>query len=431
MQPDKPSAKQALLEDRLSFEIKTVPRWRAFFGNLRYLFKKVAASSSETRWLLDSGSRHRALLENVKALLSRGARPEVSVQPVESAWLLPSRPRLRNMLDDVRALVSSSANLGAVTAAPVQTDLLLETPPWFQTVFRELFLWAKGAHSVECTVTAVPVPVPELFREHRFRKSSILLSVAVHGGLLVLALTLPAWLRSGSVQPTQAREIARLDTTPLVLYLPPKPTRAGGGGGGGRRETLPASLGRLPRAADRQLTPPTPKIVNPDPKLVVEPTVVVQDLAKLPSIDLPQLGLPTGVQGPPSSGPGTGGGIGNGQGGGVGPGEGPGVGPGSGGNIGGGPMRVGGGVLPPTVLYKVEPTYSEAARKAHYQGTVLLSAIIRKDGTIEIVKILRGLGLGLDENAIDALKRWKFRPGTHLGVPVDVALSIEVNFSLR
>ena len=85
----------------------------------------------------------------------------------------------------------------------------------------------------------------------------------------------------------------------------------------------------------------------------------------------------------------------------------------------------------PSIVYRVEPTYSEEARKAKYQGVVVLSAIVRKDGTIEILKVVRGLGLGLDENAIQALKQWKFRPGMKNGVPVDVALNIEVNFSLR
>ena len=74
---------------------------------------------------------------------------------------------------------------------------------------------------------------------------------------------------------------------------------------------------------------------------------------------------------------------------------------------------------------------AQEARKAKYQGVVVLSAIVRKDGTIEILKVVRGLGLGLDENAIQALKQWKFRPGMKNGVPVDVALNIEVNFSLR
>ena len=86
---------------------------------------------------------------------------------------------------------------------------------------------------------------------------------------------------------------------------------------------------------------------------------------------------------------------------------------------------------PPTVLSRVEPQYSEEARKARYQGTVVLEAIVRRDGTVDIQRVVRSLGFGLDENAIQALKQWRFRPGTRNGVPVDVSLNIEVNFNLR
>ncbi len=86
---------------------------------------------------------------------------------------------------------------------------------------------------------------------------------------------------------------------------------------------------------------------------------------------------------------------------------------------------------PPTILSRVEPQYSEEARKARYQGTVILEAIVRKDGTVDILHVVRSLGFGLDENAIQALKQWRFRPGLKNGVPVDVALNIEVNFNLR
>ena len=92
--------------------------------------------------------------------------------------------------------------------------------------------------------------------------------------------------------------------------------------------------------------------------------------------------------------------------------------------------RIGEGVTPPTLIYKREPAYSEAARNAKLQGTVLLSAIVRKDGSLESVKVLRGLGLGLDEKAIAALMTWRFRPGMKGGRPVDVAVNIEVNFRL-
>jgi len=96
-----------------------------------------------------------------------------------------------------------------------------------------------------------------------------------------------------------------------------------------------------------------------------------------------------------------------------------------------GVYRVGSGVTPPTVLSRIEPVYSEEARKAKIQGKVVLSAIVRKDGSLEVKKVVRGLGLGLDEEAIKALKKWRFRPGMRNGKPVDVALNIEVTFSLR
>ncbi len=96
-----------------------------------------------------------------------------------------------------------------------------------------------------------------------------------------------------------------------------------------------------------------------------------------------------------------------------------------------GVYRVGSGVTSPTVLSRIEPVYSEAAREAKLQGKVVLSAIVRKDGSLEVLRVVRGLGLGLDENAIKALKKWRFRPGKRNGKPVDVALNIEVTFSLR
>jgi TonB family protein len=95
------------------------------------------------------------------------------------------------------------------------------------------------------------------------------------------------------------------------------------------------------------------------------------------------------------------------------------------------PLKVGNGVLPPTIISRVEPQYTEEARKAHWKGTVVLEAVIRKDGSCTIVRVVRALGLGLDESAIDALKQWRFRPATLDGTPVDVSLNVEVNFNLK
>jgi TonB family protein len=194
----------------------------------------------------------------------------------------------------------------------------------------------------------------------------------------------------------------------------------------------PPSLGHPPRAADKQLVPPDPEPPkNPSPDLIVEPTVVAPELAQLRPITLLNIGDPNGVAGPPSSGPGNGGGIGNGDGHGVGPGKGPGVGPGEDGGSGGGNRnRVGGGVTGPVLIYRVDPAYSEEARKARFEGVVIVEAIVRRDGLVDVVNLVRRIGLGLDQNAIDAVKKWRFKPAMKNGSPVEVPVRVEVHFHL-
>jgi TonB family protein len=91
---------------------------------------------------------------------------------------------------------------------------------------------------------------------------------------------------------------------------------------------------------------------------------------------------------------------------------------------------VGGGVTAPALLYKVEPEYSEEARKAKYQGVVVLYVEVDPSGKAVNPRVVRSLGLGLDEKAIEAVRKWKFRPGYKDGKAVTVAATIEVNFRL-
>src|SRR5215472_15421044 len=212
--------------------------------------------------------------------------------------------------------------------------------------------------------------------------------------------------------------------------MPPKKQAMGGGGGGGDRSPLPASKGRLPKLALKQFTPPMAVVNNPDPKLTMEPSIIVPPDVTLPQVNMSQYGDPLARIGPPSNGPGSGGGIGSGSGGGVGSGKGGGFGPGEGGGMGGGVFRVGGGVSAPVVLYKVDPEYSEEARKAKYSGTVVLQLVVDSSGKARDVRVVRSLGLGLDEKAIEAVNKWKFRPGFRNGQPVAVMATIEVNFRL-
>jgi TonB family protein len=93
-------------------------------------------------------------------------------------------------------------------------------------------------------------------------------------------------------------------------------------------------------------------------------------------------------------------------------------------------FKVGGGISSPTLVHKVEPDYSDEARAALYQGTVVLAVTIDTDGTAQDMRVIRGLGLGLDEKALQAISQWKFKPGAKDGQPVPVMATIEVNFRL-
>ncbi len=88
------------------------------------------------------------------------------------------------------------------------------------------------------------------------------------------------------------------------------------------------------------------------------------------------------------------------------------------------------GALPPRATYTPEPEFSTAARKAKFQGTVIVQIVIDKRGDVTRVKLERGLGYGLDENAMEAVKIWRFTPATKNGQPVAVRMKIEVSFNL-
>ena len=82
-------------------------------------------------------------------------------------------------------------------------------------------------------------------------------------------------------------------------------------------------------------------------------------------------------------------------------------------------------------ITRVEPTYPEVARKARIAGIVIVECIIDKSGNVTNVQVLKPLPFGLDQAAVDAVKRWKFKPGTLNGQPVDVIFNLTVNFKLN
>ncbi len=98
--------------------------------------------------------------------------------------------------------------------------------------------------------------------------------------------------------------------------------------------------------------------------------------------------------------------------------------------MGGGVYHIGGGVRPPSVLYSVDPEFSEEARKAKFSGNVLVDLIVDENGQPSHVRVARGVGMGLDEKAVEAVRQYKFKPATKDGKPVKVELSIDVNFQI-
>lgn len=261
---------------------------------------------------------------------------------------------------------------------------------------------------------------------YEVRPKNFYLSFSLH----VAGLALLLFLTHQAIQHGQEVKQILDKAIDISPYLPiqASKTTAGGGGGGGDHDKLMASRGTPPKASLSQITPPTAIIRHEKPALAVEQTVVVP-----PQIKLPQsatVGDLKSVLTVASNGVGLSSGIGSAEGGGIGSGGGPGLGVGTGGGIGGGVYRVGGGVSAPKVIYQVEPEFSEEARKAKYQGVVVVGLEIGADGRVRFAKVARSLGLGLDEKAIEAVKQWKFEPARKDGVPVAVMVNVEVSFRL-
>src|SRR6266700_3781366 len=207
------------------------------------------------------------------------------------------------------------------------------------------------------------------------------------------------------------------------------PVDGHGGGGSGDRSVAPATKGTPPKFSDQQVTPPAIVVRNLDPKLPFQPTVVGPPDIRLPQSN--QIGdLMSSNIVLPSNGSGGGGAAGNGLGTGLGSGTGIGVGPGSDRSTGGGVFSPGRGIIAPRTIYDPEPEYSEEARKLKQQGTVVLSLIVDPQGRARDIHLVRSLGMGLDERAIEAVKKWKFEPGKKDGLPIRVQVNVEVNFRL-
>ncbi len=339
-------------------------------------------------------------------------------------------PWYKNLIQSIRELVHPPQLPPLqVTSRPVAVKEL--EVKWYESFYQNVKDAIFPPKLPPLEVTSKPVPVKDIWGLYGRQKKSFLMSTGFQALIVAILFVL------GATKPGQ--QIAKKAFSSLIMPLdadvpqntaPPKKNTLQGGGGGGDRSPLPASFGKLPKIAPRQFTPPVAVYNNMDPKLTMEPSIVAPPDLKLPQVNASNYGDPFSKFTTLSNGTGSGGGIGSGKGGGVGSGTGPGLGPGEGGGFGGGVFRVGGGVTAPTLLQKVEPEYSEEARKAKFSGTVVLYIEVDPTGKATNIRVQRSLGLGLDEKAIEAVKKWRFSPGKKNGQPVTVAATIEVNFRL-
>ncbi|HKV04269.1 MAG TPA: energy transducer TonB [Candidatus Acidoferrales bacterium] len=272
--------------------------------------------------------------------------------------------------------------------------------------------------------TSKPIPVPEIWSKNTQFNRVQAASVLAHAVAIALIVLIPLLL-PGLISPpvTKAFNPVATDITVSPYRTKLAPAAKAAGGGGGAHDKLPASKGQAPKFSWTQISRP---MVKPpvNAQLLVTPTVLGNPDIKLPNNNLPGWGDPLGRALNESMGEGHGNGVGNGNGAGVGPGEQYGVG-------GGVPNAGTGGFGSPACLYCPRADYSDEAMKVKLQGVVELIAVVTPDGRVTDIHVAKGLGVGLDEKAIEAVRTWRLKPALGPdGRPAAVRQIIEVTFQL-
>jgi len=250
---------------------------------------------------------------------------------------------------------------------------------------------------------------------------SFWVSVGMHAAAIAVLLLI------GSLLPKQVIQAVLPEKIPDFVFLQ-VPGPGGGGGGGGNKSPEPPK--QTPKVEVPVQKPAAP-IPDPKPEPPKEETITAP-IETTPTPD-PSPAVVASATQSTSQGTGANGGAGSGSGSGIGSGQGSGIGPGFGGGIGGGAYMPGNGVSSPAVLREVKPAYTAEAMRAKVQGTVWLQCVVMPDGTVGNVQVTKSLDstFGLDQEAIKAAKQWRFKPGTRLGEPVPVLVTIELTFTLR
>jgi protein TonB len=267
-------------------------------------------------------------------------------------------------------------------------------------------------------LTSQPIPVVDRMAVKR-DPTSTAIAVGIHVVVILLILYVIGRSTGIIAAPKAPPSIALVEPPPPPPRIPPKAATMGGGGG--QKGPAPVTRGNPPKFEEHPLMPPKIPPVD-QPKLAIAPAVDVQKDIHMAHVDSLNIGLPNA--------PNVGISMGNGNGGGLGSGNGNGIGNGSGGNMGGGIRKIGGGVSAPVALYTPDPEFSEEARKAKVAGNVLVTLIVDANGKPQNVHVLRGIGMGLDEKAVEAVRQYKFKPAMENGHPVPVQLNVDVNFQI-
>jgi TonB family protein len=306
---------------------------------------------------------------------------------------------------------------------------LEKKPVWEKPIWAGLWesvcaaFFAPGLPPLELTSMPIAIRDPMASRTNPWAVGT---SAVVNGGLLALLLCLGLSHAASPPKPLAGPHID-LDGLNRLSRLTGQALQ--GGGGGGARELIDPSRGAPPRVELMSMAPPQVPLIE-QPKLAVDPAVAMP--IKLPeNVAMPNVGVATSANVKlASNGPGGPAGIGSNDGG-VGPGWGPGVGPGGDGGMNGGIYQPGvGGVIAPIPVVTPEAEFSDEARRAKYQGVCLISLIVDAQGMPRNPRLVQRLGMGLDEKALAAVLRYRFKPAKRNGKPVAVMITVEVNFRL-
>jgi periplasmic protein TonB len=374
------------------------------------------------RWSVTTEPWLKVFLGNLKDFLSE--RPVKLPPGAPASGALGEVNFTSSFLDNLKDWLRSSP---AAARRPVDSAMLIEWQPWHRLLRQNFRDWLR--------VRKQPMPEaaggPEdIWTPHKEFRRNQLVSFLSHVVLAILILVplFPNIIGQKVVQATP--QVIPVEISPYLPLLAPG-KKGGGGGGGGERVATPPTRGRLPKFSWTQYSPPMAKIL-PKPKLEVQATVTGPPEIHMNSPNLPNYGDPLASLINESGGSGSGGGIGTGSSGGVGSGQGGGVGPGYQWGTGGGYPHAGqGGYGEPECVYCPRPSFSDEAVKLKYQGSVYLRIVVTKDGRATNIQVIKGLGAGLDQKAVDAVRNWRFKPAMGPdGKPTAVVVEVEVDFHL-